>query len=83
MLPGNLRAITYQLGNMGTVTHILANRMTNAGERDADWMLEQYQAPDMPFRRNKMDNSQVVGGMLSQHFTFNSVSKILSFRYTA
>ena len=54
ILPNNLRAVTYYLGSAGTVTHIIANSVTNAQPFDADWMFKEYQSPDMPFKRHPL-----------------------------
>jgi len=54
MLENGIRIMMYQLGKAGTVTHILANSQTNAQPYDADWMFEQYQASDMPFKRHAL-----------------------------
>jgi len=54
MLENGVRILTYQLGNAGTVTHLLANSQTNARPFDADWIFQQYQAPDVPFKRHEL-----------------------------
>src|SRR5690606_14452081 len=47
--------LQYELPDgIGTVTHMLANRETNAREYDCDWLLEQYQQPDLPFMRKEI-----------------------------
>ena len=49
-----LTVVQYQLGDCGTVTHILANKVSNSRPEDANWLLENYQNLDMPFRRFPM-----------------------------
>lgn len=39
---------------VGTVWHLLATRATNGRERDADWMLGEYQRPEMRFMRHAL-----------------------------
>ena len=51
---GGLTVVQYQLGDCGTVTHILANKVSNSRPEDANWLLENYQNLDMPFRRFPM-----------------------------
>lgn len=59
----------YQLGNCGTVTHILSNDIINAREMDANYLLENYQKASLPFRRYSLHTQQ--GITRCSHFTYN------------
>ncbi|KAF8543264.1 hypothetical protein BDD12DRAFT_874882 [Trichophaea hybrida] len=61
--------LQYELGNCGTVTHMLANQATNARSLDADWLLEKYQEANLPFKRYKLHTQQ--GVTRTSHFTYN------------
>lgn len=51
-----MTVIQYQLGDCGTVTHILANQKSNSRPRDADWLFQEYQSAEMPFKRFTLGN---------------------------
>jgi len=68
--------LQYELENCGTVTHMLANRITNTRALDADWLLEKYQEANLPFRRYKLQTQQ--GVTRTSHFTYNVVSFLIS-----
>lgn len=58
-----MTVIQYQLGNCGTVTHILANQKINARPMDADWLFREYQSADMPFKRFILGNHKGKSGL--------------------
>ncbi|PWW78946.1 hypothetical protein C7212DRAFT_350198 [Tuber magnatum] len=66
-----MTVIQYQLGDCGTVTHILANEVSNSRPEDANWLLENYQNLDMPFRRFPMKCHHSQGRLLTQQFMYN------------
>ncbi|RPB05055.1 hypothetical protein L873DRAFT_940586 [Choiromyces venosus 120613-1] len=71
MVRDGLTIIQYQLGDCGTVTHILANKLSNSRPEDANWLLENYQNLDMPFRRFPMKCHHSQGRLLTQQFMYN------------
>lgn len=68
----------YELPDGGTVTHMLANSVTNSQSFDADWLLMEYQQSSMPFRRHKLQTAS--GVTRTAHFTYNVVS-LSSYHY--
>ncbi|KAG0640548.1 hypothetical protein HOY80DRAFT_1008965 [Tuber brumale] len=66
-----MTVVQYQLGDCGTVTHILANKVSNSRHEDANWLLENYQNLDMPFRRFPMKCHHSQGRLLTQQFMYN------------
>lgn len=56
VIKDGMTIVQYNLGDCGTVTHILANRESNSRPDDANWLLENYQKVDMPFKRFPMKN---------------------------
>jgi hypothetical protein len=47
----NMRIMVYNLEGCGTVTHIIANNEIVTADKDADWLLQQYQDIKLPFKR--------------------------------
>jgi len=69
LVKGGLNIMQYDLPDCGTVTHILANRESNAAYQGADWLLQEYQQANLPFQRYTM---QTVSGLTrTAHFTYN------------
>ncbi|KAH0604676.1 uncharacterized protein H6S33_006344 [Morchella sextelata] len=66
-----MTVMQYMFGDCGTVTHILANKNTNARPKDADWLLQHYQSIEMPFKRFPLQNHKSRGTLLTQQFSFN------------
>jgi hypothetical protein len=54
----SLTILQYELGECGTVTHILSNEGYNSRQMDANYLLEQYQQPALPFRRHCLNTSK-------------------------
>jgi len=69
LVKDSLNIMKYELPDCGTVTHILANRASNAAFHDADWLLHEYQQANLPFQRYTI---QTVSGLTrTAHFTYN------------
>ncbi|EPS37497.1 hypothetical protein H072_8792 [Dactylellina haptotyla CBS 200.50] len=54
VLEDGRRAITYDVYQCGKVIHILANKTWNALPGGADWLFENYQDVEMPFKRHEL-----------------------------
>ncbi|KAF3917050.1 hypothetical protein ABW21_db0208684 [Orbilia brochopaga] len=72
VLPDGRRAITYDVYQCGQVTHILANKNWNALPDGSDWLFEQYQDEEMPFKRHELKTHKCQGRLLTQQFSYNS-----------
>ncbi|KAF3243314.1 hypothetical protein TWF128_010285 [Orbilia oligospora] len=77
VLPDGRRAMVYDVFQCGRVIHILANKTWNALPRGADWLLDQYQDVEIPFKRHELKTHkhcpyEVTGRLLTQQFSFNS-----------
>ncbi|KAJ6257539.1 hypothetical protein Dda_7324 [Drechslerella dactyloides] len=72
VLPDGRRAMVYELLHCGKVIHILANKSWNASLYGSDWLLDKYQAIEMPFKRHELKSHKCTGRLLTQQFSFNS-----------
>jgi hypothetical protein len=51
--------LQYAIPSCGTVTHMMPSLEMNARHMDADWLLEQYQEANLPFKRYVMQTRMI------------------------
>ncbi|KAK6540766.1 hypothetical protein TWF694_008156 [Orbilia ellipsospora] len=72
ILEDGRRVIVYEVFQCGKVIHIMANKIWNELPGGPDWLLDNYQNVDMPFKRHELKTHKLTGRLLTQQFSFNS-----------